>query len=160
MFNVIGCSMIDVVNKYNYVVVTCDEVKSCDNQCWAPIHIYVVQIWARAPSLLTLEHVDLKGAESASVDSLTKVVIKVVTSVGAMTRMILGICSHVLVVMVQARSLETRTSAQTRIRNKFALHLLLFCTKLTMSCNPCLTCPLSNALRMYFNFFITTLASH
>ena len=124
MFNYIGCFMIDVVNKNNCAVVTCDENKSCDNQCWAPIHIYVVQIWARAPSLLTLEHV----AEGAGVNLLTKVVIKVVTAVGTMTRMILGICSHVLVVMVQARSLETRTSAQTRLRNKFALHLLLFCT--------------------------------
>lgn len=43
VFNVIVYSINhDGVKKSNYVVATCSEVKSCDNQCWDFIHIYVI----------------------------------------------------------------------------------------------------------------------
>jgi hypothetical protein len=71
-----------LVGVAQYVVLSCDEVSTIDNQSWLSIHYYVLQNWVRIPILIFLDRV-LKGSGS---DNLTKVIIEALTIGGELPR--------------------------------------------------------------------------
>ena len=53
----------DAMSKIEVFSLSCDEVKSCDNQSWIFVTRYIVQDWGRVPMFLPIEHV-MEGASS------------------------------------------------------------------------------------------------
>jgi len=67
-----------VVGVARYVVLSCDEVSTIDNQYWLHVHYYVMHNWIRIPILISLD----KMLEDSSSDNLTKVIMEVLRIVG------------------------------------------------------------------------------
>jgi hypothetical protein len=71
-----------VVGATRYVVLSCDEVFTVDNQSWLFVHCYVVQNWVRIPIFIYLD----KVLESLSSDNLTKVIMEALTIGGGLPK--------------------------------------------------------------------------
>jgi len=67
-----------VVGVARYVVLSCDEVSTIDNQSWLHVNYYVMYNWVRIPILISLDRM----LEDLSSDNLTKVIMEVLKIVG------------------------------------------------------------------------------
>ncbi len=73
MHQVVMKAIRNIVQIAYYIVLSCDEVSTIDNQSWMFIHYYVVQNWVRIPILIFLGTV-VVGLRS---DNLIKVIMEV-----------------------------------------------------------------------------------
>ncbi len=61
-----------VVQKLEYILVSCDELTTVNNHSWLSIHVYVKEEWNRLPILLNLQ----RAVDGSIIDNLTYLIIQ------------------------------------------------------------------------------------
>jgi hypothetical protein len=69
-----------VVQKLEYILVSCDELTTINNHSWLSIHVYVKEEWKRLPILLNLQRV----VDGSIIDNLTYLIIQSLVEYGGL----------------------------------------------------------------------------
>jgi hypothetical protein len=64
MFRQVEAKGLETVRSARFILFSCNEVTSIDNESWISIHCYVVQNWSRVPILISLERVQDQATSS------------------------------------------------------------------------------------------------
>jgi len=163
MHNVVLRTTQNVMQKFLFIFVNCDEVTTIENQSWLSIHVYVIEEWKRVLILLNLQHV----VDGTTFDNLTALIGKNLMEFRGLSETNLAnklVCSRVdgVIVFQGVKSVIIPQIMRKHAPFVNGVHYMPHCTNLAIQTLSVLSSvsKIENLLAFMYNYFVHSLKPH